>query len=279
MGAHAMMWARRRRQRVALMPDLMLEILYRDAFMVAINKPPGLLVHRTALDRHETRFAVQLLRDQIGQRVWPVHRLDRGTSGVLVFALDAVSAHALAEQFAQHAPNKRYVALVRGHPAEAGEIDHPLRREADAIDPRAARDEGDEGNGGAAPVEAQPARTRYRRLATIELPVAVDRYPNSRYALVEARPLTGRTHQIRRHMNHIAHPVIGDSTHGKGVHNRYFASAWGVGRLMLACVDMQLRHPVSGVSMTFGCDPGTDFHRLADAFGWGPIDGLGAAAP
>lgn len=249
----------------------MLDILYRDAFMVAINKPPGLLVHRTALDRHETQFAVQLLRDQLGQRVWPVHRLDRGTSGVLVFALDPASAHALAEQFAQHAPNKRYVALVRGHPAAAGEIDHPLRRVDDAIDPRAARE-------GADPVEAQPAQTRYRRLATVELPVAVDRYPTSRYALVEARPLTGRTHQIRRHMNHIAHPVIGDSTHGKGVHNRYFASAWGASRLLLACIHMHIRHPVTGDAIVLNSDPGEDFHRLAGAFGWGPLEALLADA-
>lgn len=93
----------------------MLDILYRDEQMIAIDKPSGLLVHRTALDRHETEFAVQRLRDQIGQRVWPVHRLDRGTSGVLVFALDAVSAHALAQQFAQHLPAKRYLEIGRAH--------------------------------------------------------------------------------------------------------------------------------------------------------------------
>ena len=239
----------------------MLDILYRDEQMIAIDKPSGLLVHRTALDRHETEFAVQRLRDQIGQRVWPVHRLDRGTSGVLVFALDAVSAHALAQQFAQHTPTKRYVVLVRGHPPASGEIDHALRRADDAVDPRGARE-------GAEPVELQPALTRYRTLATVELPVAVDRYPTSRYALVEARPLTGRTHQIRRHMNHIGHPVIGDSTHGKGVHNRYFASAWGANRLMLACIHMQIRHPVTGTTISLACDPGEDFHRLADGFGW-----------
>lgn len=248
----------------------MLDILHHDAAMVVINKPSGLLVHRTALDRHETQFAVQLLRDQIGQRVWPVHRLDRGTSGVLVFALDAVSAHALAEQFAQHTPTKRYLVLVRGHPPASGEIDHALRRADDAVDPRGARE-------GAEPVELQPALTRYRTLATVELPVAVDRYPTSRYALVEALPLTGRTHQIRRHMNHIGHPVIGDSTHGKGVHNRYFASAWGANRLMLACVQMQLQHPVSGETVLLDADPGEHFHRLAAAFGWPDMAKLQAA--
>ncbi len=239
----------------------MLDILYRDEVMIAIDKPSGLLVHRTALDRQETEFAVQRLRDQIGRRVWPVHRLDRGTSGVLVFALDAAAAHVLAQQFAQHLPAKRYLAVVRGHPPESGEIDHPLRRIDDAIDPRGARE-------GAEPVAAQPAVTRYRRLAVAEMPVAIDRYPSSRYALVEAMPLTGRTHQIRRHLKHIAHPVIGDATYGKGAHNRYVAGLCGESRLLLACIHMHIRHPLSGADIELRCGPGTAFERLAEAFGW-----------
>ena len=239
----------------------MLDILYRDAQMIAIDKPSGLLVHRTALDRHETEFAVQRLRDQIGQRVWPVHRLDRGTSGVLVFALDAASAHALAQQFAQHLPAKRYLAVVRGHPPESGEIDHPLRRIDDAIDPRGARE-------GAEPLAAQPAVTRYRRLAVAEMPVAIDRYPSSRYALVEAMPLTGRTHQIRRHLKHIAHPVIGDASYGKGAHNRYVATLCGESRLLLACIHMHIRHPLSGAGIELRCGPGAAFERLVEVFGW-----------
>lgn len=244
------------------MPDSpMLDILFRDDTMVAIDKPSGLLVHRTALDRHETEFAVQRLRDQIGQRVWPVHRLDRGTSGVLVFALNPEAAHALAQQFAAHLPAKRYLAVVRGHPPEAGEIDHPLRRIDDAIDPRTARE-------GAEPVVAQPALTRYRRLAVAEMPVAIDRYPASRYALVEALPLTGRTHQIRRHLKHIAHPIIGDATYGKGPHNRYVATLCGEPRLLLACIHMHIRHPVSGEGIDLRCRPGAAFERLAQVFGW-----------
>ena len=239
----------------------MLDILFQDDYVVAIDKPSGLLVHRTALDRHETEVAVQRLRDQIGQRVWPVHRLDRGTSGVLVFALNPEAAHALAQQFAAHLPAKRYLAVVRGHPPEAGEIDHPLRRIDDAIDPRAARE-------GAESVAAQPALTRYRRRAVAEMPVAIDRYPTSRYALVEAMPLTGRTHQIRRHLKHIAHPIIGDATYGKGPHNRYVATLCGEPRLLLACIHMHIRHPVSGEDIELRCRPGSAFDRLAQVFGW-----------
>lgn len=239
----------------------MLDILYRDDVMVAIDKPAGLLVHRTALDRHETEFAVQRLRDQIGRRVWPVHRLDRGTSGVLVFALDADSAHALARQFAGHALLKRYLAVVRGHPADEGGIDHPLRRIEDAIDPRGARE-------GSVPADAQPALTRYRTLARAEEAVAVDRYPCSRYALVAVHPLTGRMHQIRRHMKHIAHPVIGDATYGKGAHNRFVAGLCGESRLLLACIHMRLQHPVSGDPVDLQCRPGRAFDRLAERWNW-----------
>lgn len=239
----------------------MLDILYRDDVMVAIDKPSGLLVHRTALDRHETEFAVQRLRDQIGRRVWPVHRLDRGTSGVLLFALDADSAHALAQQFARHLPQKRYLAVVRGHPPEHGEIDHALRRVDESLDPRSARE-------GVEAVTAQPALTRYRRLALAEEPVATDRYPTSRYALVEARPLTGRTHQIRRHLKHIAHPVIGDARYGKGVHNRYVAGLCGDTRLLLACVQLQITHPQTGEEKVLACRPGRAFDLLAQRWHW-----------
>ena len=190
----------------------MLDILYRDDFLVAINKPAGLLVHRSDIDRHETRFAVQLLRDQIGQRVHPLHRLDKGTSGVLLFALDSASAREVGGQFERNEIGKRYLAIVRGWPPEAGVIDHALSRQFDDYGRKFSAD---------SPTEALPAVTEYRRLATVELPDAVDRYPTARYALVELLPKTGRQHQLRRHLKHIAHPIIGDATWGKGIHNRF----------------------------------------------------------
>lgn len=233
-----------------------LPIVYRDDTLIAVHKPSGLLVHRSVLDRHETRFALQMLRDQIGQLVYPVHRLDKGTSGLLLFALDREVGRLLSAQFERGEVQKRYLAVVRGHPPESGEIDHPLARMAD------------EHAGIAASPAAQPAHTRFRRLATVELPYQVDRYPSSRYALVELQPLTGRWHQLRRHMKHVSHPIIGDATHGKGRHNRLFQQLFGHARLLLAATGMRLVHPVSGQALHLDAGLAADFAEVIDRLGW-----------
>jgi tRNA pseudouridine65 synthase len=237
----------------------MLDILYRDDQLVAINKPSGLLVHRSNIDRHETRFAVQLLRDQIGQRVHPLHRLDKATSGVLLFALDADSAREVGGQFERNEIGKQYLAVVRGWPPEAGVIDHPLSRQFDEYGRKFTADN---------PSPALPAVTEYRRLATVELPEAVDRYPSSRYALVMLTPQSGRQHQLRRHLKHIAHPIIGDANWGKGVHNRFFQRRFGCGRLLLACTRLDLRHPHDGRMLSIAVPPEPTFAAVIDALGW-----------
>lgn len=236
----------------------MLPILFQDDHVVAIHKPAGLLVHRSELDRHETRFAVQLLRDQLGRHVHPAHRLDRGTSGVLVFALDRDTARQLGGQFERQEVAKTYLAVVRGHPPEAGRIDHALTRRRD--DAEWVCDEASEA--------AQPAVTDFRTLATCELPFAVDRYPTSRYALVELTPHTGRKHQIRRHLKHLSHPIIGDATFGKGRHNRFFQQHFGCHRMLLACVRMQFVHPLSGEPLDVVAPPDGEFAMVLDALGW-----------
>ena len=247
----------------ALLPPAppMLPILYRDQHLIAIDKPSGLLVHRSEIDRRETRFAVQLLRDQIGQQVFPVHRLDRGTSGVLLFALDSDTARLLNQDFAAKQPAKTYLAVVRGHPADNGDIDHAITRQPDER----------EYVHGNAQLNAQPAFTRYRTLARCTLPYAVDRYPQSRYALVELHPETGRRHQLRRHLKHIAHPIIGDATHGKGVHNRFFQQQFNVGRMLLHAVELSLRHPHSGQPLTITAPLSGDFARLLHELGWAEV--------
>lgn len=244
----------------------MLDVLYRDDFIVAIHKPAGLLVHRSDIDRLETRFAVQLLRDQIGQRVHPLHRLDKGTSGVLLFALDAASAREVGGQFQRDEVHKRYLAIVRGWPPEAGVIAHALSRRFDDYGRKFSAD-------GVA--EALPAVTEYRRLAIVELPEAVDRYSTSRYALVSLTPKSGRQHQLRRHMKHIAHPIIGDATWGKGIHNRFFQQRFGCGRLLLACTRIELRHPQDGRTLSIAAPPGSGFARVACALGWSAFRGPG----
>lgn len=195
-----------------------LRLLHHDAQLVAIDKPPGLLVHASALDAHETRNALDLLQAQLGERLWTVHRLDKGTSGVLLFARSAAAARALGAAFETGAVAKRYRALVRGWPDDEGTIDHPLARDPER--PSAGQ-------------PLLPACTRWRTLARHEWPFGDGRHASSRYALVEAEPLQGRRHQIRRHFKHIAHPLVGDSTHGKGAHNRAVAAWLGVARLWL----------------------------------------------
>ena len=203
-----------------------LPILYQDQRMVIVDKPSGLLVHRSPIDRHETRFALQIVRDQVGRRVHPVHRLDKPTSGALVFALDPDTAKALGQVFATREVRKTYLAVVRGWPDAAGVIDRPLAAvEDELLGPQS--------------VEPRAAVTEFRRLATYELPVRVDRYPSSRHALVELHPHTGRRHQLRRHLATASHPIVGDSTYGKGRHNRLFTEQFGSRRLLLACTRLE----------------------------------------
>jgi tRNA pseudouridine65 synthase len=211
----------------------MLNILYRDDYLAIVNKPAGWLVHRTPLDKGETRFVLQTLRDQIGQHVWPVHRLDKGTSGVLVFALSAEVARTLGQAFESgDGLQKTYRAVVRGWPADEGLIDHPLKRMPD--DMRTER------------LEVQPAQSRFATLRRFELPLPQQGFASTRCTEVALEPLTGRRHQLRRHMKHIAHPIIGDATHGKGPLNRAVAELLGLQRLWLHAQSLTLTHPVSG---------------------------------
>lgn len=235
----------------------MLEILYRDDDIVAVHKPAGLMVHRSEVCRHETRFAVQLLRTQLGRHVFPAHRLDRGTSGVLLFAFDARTAGRLGQIFEARTIAKRYLAVVRGWPAHAGSIEHPLRRLEDG------KDTADLG------AARQEARTDYRRLACAEVPIPSRHHDTTRVALVELLPRTGRQHQIRRHLKHLSHPILGDATYGKGPLNRAFAGLFGTRRLLLACTDLRLPHPTDGGTLRLHAPLEPGFAAVCAKLGWG----------
>lgn len=223
-----------------------LQILYRDADYVAVDKPPGLLVHRSPISRDRV-FLLQLLRDQLGRRVYPLHRLDRATSGVILFALSAAAAGPVGAQFEAGSVDKEYLAVVRGWVEDDGLIDHPL------ADP--------DGRG-----VLQPARTRFECLGRVELPHAVDRYPTARYSLLRVTPLSGRRQQIRRHLKHISHHLIGDTTHGNGRHNRFFREVLEVGRMLLMARSLTFAHPQLGHRLSITAPPDADWQRLLQLF-------------
>jgi tRNA pseudouridine65 synthase len=227
--------------------DAPLPVLYLDDALVAIDKPPGLLVHPTALDAHEARNALHLLREQLGLPLWTVHRLDKATSGVLLFARDAATARAVGAAFEGGAVRKHYLALVRGWPPAHGAIDQPLARDPERPSTGQPR---------------LPARTHYRRLACHEWPFPDGRHASSRYALMAVQPLSGRRHQIRRHFKHIAHPLVGDSTHGKGAHNRAVAAWLGVQRLWLHAQRLELPALSGRAPVALEAPPGAEWQAL-----------------
>ncbi len=201
-----------------------LAIVHRDDRLLAISKPSGLLVHRGW--GTDERVAVEEVHALVGARVFMVHRLDRGTSGVLLFALDREAARVMGQRFERGEVWKRYVALVRGLAPEKVEVDHPLRR-VDSDDQT-----------------RRPARTELHRIAATELGPEPGEAPSAwprRYSLVEAFPKTGRTHQIRRHCKHASHPIIGDVRYGKGEHNRFFRRRFGLYRLALHASELRVR--------------------------------------
>lgn len=236
----------------------MLEIIYQDEWLVAVNKPSGWLVHRSWLDRHETVFVMQTVRDQIGKHVFTVHRLDRPTSGVLLMALSSEVAHLLSQQFENHQIQKRYHAVTRGWLEDEAVLDYPLVEELDKIADKKATQNKD----------PQPAVTHYRGMATVEMPVPVGRYPTARYSLVELEPKTGRKHQLRRHMSHLRHPMIGDSKHGDLRQNRGAAEHFGCERLMLHASQLSLNHPVTGEPLCLRASLDDTWMQMMSLFGW-----------
>lgn len=241
------------------MGGTLIEILYQDDHLVLVNKPAKLLVHPSFLDTHETVFLVNLLKEQLGRAVFPIHRLDRPTSGVLLCALDSHTAHKLAVQFETHAVTKTYWAVVRGFLQGDGQIDYPLKPRLDKIADKFAN----------ADKPAQAAITDYQGLAVAEMPfVACERFATSRYSLVQLCPKTGRKHQLRRHLKHIFHPIVGDTTYGDKKQNRAVLANVGVGRLLLHARSLTFDHPICNERLTITAPLDGEFGVVFRAFGW-----------
>lgn len=240
------------------MQDLISSILYRDEHYLAINKPSGLLVHPSLIDRHEKQTAVNLLQDQLQTRLFITHRLDKPTSGVLLFALHQEAARKAMEAFSSAEVKKAYLAIVRGYTKKWGEINAPLPPVHDKL--MASRTSKNK-----AP---KAAETQFRKLDQVEIPVAISRYPQSRYSLLEVHPLSGRMHQIRRHLRQIRHPVIGDTRYGDHKHNRYFREEIGCPRLLLAATELSFLHPYKEEHLTLTAPVDRVFFSIVERFGW-----------
>ncbi len=224
-----------------------LEIIHRTDRMIAINKPHGLLVHRSSIARDAKHAALQLLRDQIAQRVYPVHRLDRKTGGVLLFALDREMQALLSSMFMESKIKKEYLAIVRGYTAEKETIDYALKNEQG---------------------KTQKAVTRYHRLAQTEIPYALGKYASQRYSLVCIQPETGRMHQIRKHFSHIFHPVIGDSSHGCNKQNRFFKHQFSLATMMLHARRLSFQHPERMEEVVIEAQIHAEFERMIRLLGF-----------
>lgn len=227
------------------------EIIYQDDFVVAINKPHGLLVHRSEIASDASEFAVQIVRDYLGKKVFPVHRLDRKTAGVLLFALDAKTNSMMQQQFANNLVEKKYLAIVRGFTDDSGEINYSLINE----------------NG-----LEQQALTLYKTLARAEIDLPFQKHQASRYSLVEISPKTGRMHQIRKHFAHILHPIIGDRPHGCNKQNKLFKEKFGMTTMLLLARELSFIHPVKHEMIVITAKPGAEFLRIAEMMGWNCLD-------
>jgi tRNA pseudouridine65 synthase len=225
----------------------MLEIVFQDEHLVAINKPHGLLVHKSPIAADASEFAVQKLRDQLGQRVFPAHRLDRKTGGVLLFTLSHEANSLMQSMFENRRVQKIYHAIVRGFIPENGAIDYPLTNE----------------NG-----QTQDALTHYTRLATAEIPVAHGKHPTSRYSLVELTPETGRQHQLRKHLAHIFYPIIGDRPHGCNKQNRLWLETWNMNTMLLHATELRFEHPITGAQTSITAEFQAEFLRAKSLLGW-----------
>lgn len=237
-----------------------LTILYEDDYLLAVDKPAGLLMHPSWLDKAATdTLAGRVKGYWQGAKVHTIHRLDRPTSGVVLIARNDAVARTLADAFRERRVAKTYWAIARGFTAGSIDCDYPLKEELDAIADRQARTD----------KEAQPARTRFRRLGISALDTPVSRYPQARFSLLECLPDSGRKHQIRRHLNHLRHPILGDTRYGDRHQNRWAKAHLPYDGLMLRAMQLGFEHPVSGIYTVISAGLSPSWQAVINCFGWG----------
>jgi tRNA pseudouridine65 synthase len=221
------------------------EIIYRDEFLIAINKPYGYFVHKSSLDATSSKILMRILRDQIGQFVYPVHRLDRKTTGVLLFALNKNILGTMNKYFEERETYKEYIAICRGYMDDEGEIDYPLINDDDG--------------------KSYDAVTKYKLLQKSEINLPHGKFQTSRYSLTKFIPITGRMHQIRRHASHIFHPILADRPHGCNKQNKLFLDRFGLSEMTLHAKTLRLAHPIDGFAyLDLNANFSSEFVRIAN---------------
>jgi len=226
---------------------LELQILFEDEFLIAIHKPNGLLVHRTKIAIDAEEFALQILRDQIGQRVFPTHRLDRKTSGVLLFAKDEETNREMQMQFMEQEVSKTYKSIVRGWTEDEGTIDYALTTDKGKV---------------------QDAITHYKTVDRTEIDLPNGKFSTARFSLVELTPETGRMHQLRKHLAHIFHPIIGDRPHGCNKQNKLFLEHFSMIEMMLHAENLRFKHPKTGEAILVQSEIQGEFKRMLGELGF-----------
>lgn len=201
-----------------------IELIYKDGDLLAINKPCGLLVHKTKIAADADTSVLKILRKQLEQKLYTIHRLDRKTSGVLLFGLDKNIVQLVQKEFMEHRVEKKYMAIVRGFFPEKIEVNHALTNDRN---------------------KTQEANTFFQKIKQTELDIPFGKFQTSRYSLIEAFPKTGRQHQIRKHLNHLRHPIIGDRPHGCNKQNKLFKEKWNFTTMLLHAKTLKLIHPIS----------------------------------
>lgn len=225
----------------------MLSIVFQDEHLIAINKPHGLLVHRSKIANDAKEFALQMLRDQIRRTVNPTHRIDRKTGGVLLFAFEKEAEIALQKQFQEGLVKKQYLAIVRGHTPDEMTIDYPLAKENETF---------------------QEAVTHFKTLQRCEMPFAIGKHESSRYSLILAEPETGRMHQLRKHFAHIFHPIIGDRPYGCNKQNRYFKQELQMDTMLLHASKLVFSHPITKERIEISATLQPEFERMMNLMGF-----------
>lgn len=227
-----------------------LDLNYEDEYVIAVNKPNNVLVHHAKHSRNvsDELSLLQIIENQLNYKVYPIHRLDRKTSGIILLAKQKKFVSEFQALFTENSIQKTYYGIVRGFSPETKTIDSPVKGRDAKIH--------------------KEALTNLKTLNNITLEIPVKPYDTSRYSLVELSPKTGRMHQLRVHMNKISHPLLGDPKYGDKNHNLMFEMQFNCSKLFLHAGKLKFQHPFSKEALNLNANFPEDWIMLFHKFSW-----------